>query len=339
MRFDLKRDRDTVFYTSNIKERYHYGGPGVLVWGGIMLNRRTELHIFDRGSVTGDCYYDEVLLLHVNLFQGAIGPDFIFMADNARPYRFLVAEDLMESEDINRMDWPAYFLDLNPIEHVWDALRRRIAERLHHPENTRQLKQMLIEEWALLSQEILHQLVLSMPRRCEATIALAIFNKLLLPLSPLWLSDAGYFIGGLNVRSDPNPRRGESYKRWYKPVIPKVVYIDHHGYMTACKGSTPAEKEGQCAKLNRKFSECQGTLQLRTDFCRFHLLRTQLREVVDERWRDEDGTRAAPVHTEERKSQPAAIRLAEAVRMQRSGRGDGLGRSENKRPETRRSWN
>ncbi|GFV83770.1 transposable element Tcb2 transposase [Trichonephila clavipes] len=31
----------TRFYTSNIKERHHYGGPGVLVWGDIMLNGRT----------------------------------------------------------------------------------------------------------------------------------------------------------------------------------------------------------------------------------------------------------------------------------------------------------
>ncbi|GFV63509.1 transposable element Tcb2 transposase [Trichonephila clavipes] len=69
------------------------------------------------------------------------------------------------------MDWPAYSPDLNPIEHVWDALWRRIEARLHHPENTQQLKQMLIEEWALLPQEMLHQLVLSMRRRCEATIA------------------------------------------------------------------------------------------------------------------------------------------------------------------------
>ncbi|GFW38808.1 transposable element Tcb1 transposase [Trichonephila clavipes] len=63
------------------------------------------------------------------------------------------------------MDWPAYSPDLNPIEHVWDALGRRIAARLHHPENTQQLKQMLIEEWVLLPQEMLHQLVLSMRRR------------------------------------------------------------------------------------------------------------------------------------------------------------------------------
>ncbi|GFV03171.1 transposable element Tcb2 transposase [Trichonephila clavipes] len=89
-----------------------------------------------RGSVIGDRYCEEVLFPHVRLFRGAIGPDFIFMDDNARPYRTLAVEELLESEDITRMDWPAYSPDLNPIEHVWDALGRRIAARLHHPENT-----------------------------------------------------------------------------------------------------------------------------------------------------------------------------------------------------------
>ncbi|GFV85159.1 transposable element Tcb2 transposase [Trichonephila clavipes] len=89
---------------------------------------------------------------------------------NARPHRTLAVEELLGCDDIFRMDWPAYSPDLNPIEHVWEALRRRIAARLHHPENTQQ-KQILIEEWALLPQEMLLQLVLSMRRRCEATIA------------------------------------------------------------------------------------------------------------------------------------------------------------------------
>ncbi|GFX25744.1 transposable element Tc3 transposase [Trichonephila clavipes] len=161
----------TQFYPSNIKERHRYGGPGVLVWGSILLNGRTELHIFHRGLVTGDRYCEEVLLPHVRLFRGAIVLDFIFMDDNARPHRTLAVEELLESEDITRIDWPAYSPDLNPIEHVWDALGRCIAARLHHLENTKQLKQLLIEEWALLPQEMLHQLDLGMRRRCEATIA------------------------------------------------------------------------------------------------------------------------------------------------------------------------
>ncbi|GFW73955.1 transposable element Tcb2 transposase [Trichonephila clavipes] len=127
-----------------------------------MLNGRTELHIFDRGSVIGNRYCKEVLLPHVRLLRGAIGPYFIFMDDNVWPHRTLAVEELLESEDITRMDWPAYSPDLNIIENVWDALGRRIAACLHHPENTQQLKQMLIEERALLLQEMLHQLVLSM---------------------------------------------------------------------------------------------------------------------------------------------------------------------------------
>ncbi|GFV65632.1 transposable element Tc3 transposase [Trichonephila clavipes] len=68
------------------------------------------------------------------------------MDDSERPHRILALEELLESEDITRMDWPAYSPDLNPIEHVWDSLERRIAARLHHPESTQQLKEMLIEE-------------------------------------------------------------------------------------------------------------------------------------------------------------------------------------------------
>ncbi|GFT80528.1 uncharacterized protein TNCV_5122471 [Trichonephila clavipes] len=55
-----------------------------------------------------------------------------------------------------------------------------MAARLHHSENTQQYKPRLIEEWVLLPQDILHQLVLSMRRRCEATIARVDLEKKLL---------------------------------------------------------------------------------------------------------------------------------------------------------------
>ncbi|GFV91663.1 transposable element Tcb1 transposase [Trichonephila clavipes] len=67
------RKRGSRNHPSNISERDRYGGRGVLVWGGIMLGSRKDLHIFDAGSVNRTRYCNEILLPYVRLFRGAIG--------------------------------------------------------------------------------------------------------------------------------------------------------------------------------------------------------------------------------------------------------------------------
>ncbi|GFX84849.1 transposable element Tc1 transposase [Trichonephila clavipes] len=112
------RERGSRNHPSNIIESDRYGGRGVLVWVGIMLGSRTDLHIFDAGSVNGTRYCNEILLPYVRLFRGAMGLQFLFMEDNAPCHHTVATEQLLESEDIERMDWPARSPDLNPIEHV-----------------------------------------------------------------------------------------------------------------------------------------------------------------------------------------------------------------------------
>ncbi|GFX58675.1 transposable element Tcb2 transposase [Trichonephila clavipes] len=165
------RERGSRNHPSNIIERDRYGGRGVLVWGGIMLGSRTDLHIFDTGSVNGTRYCNEILLPYVRLFRGAMGLQFLFMDDNAPCHRTVAAEQLLESEYIERMDWPARSPNLNPIEHVWDFLGRRLVARTLPPVTIRELRLALQDEWAAMPQQLIDTLILSMGRRCETCLA------------------------------------------------------------------------------------------------------------------------------------------------------------------------
>ncbi|GFT43481.1 transposable element Tcb2 transposase [Trichonephila clavipes] len=139
------RERESRNHSSNIIERDRYGGRGVLVWGGIMLGSRTDLHIFDAGSVNGTRYCNEILLQYVRLFRGAMGLQFLFMDDNAPCHRTVAAEQLLES--------------------------RRLAGRTLPTVTIRELRLALQDEWAAMPQQLIDTLILSMGRRCETCLA------------------------------------------------------------------------------------------------------------------------------------------------------------------------
>ncbi|GFV72363.1 transposable element Tcb1 transposase [Trichonephila clavipes] len=99
------------YHQENTIEQHRYGGAGWLVWGGIILGSKTDLHV-QSVTMTGHIYWDVILEQHVRLFQGAMGAEFLFMDDNARPHRANIVDECLQSEDITRMDWPAYSPDL-----------------------------------------------------------------------------------------------------------------------------------------------------------------------------------------------------------------------------------
>ncbi|GFY28090.1 transposable element Tc3 transposase [Trichonephila clavipes] len=122
--------------------------------------------------MTGHSYRDLIVEQHVRLFRDAIGAEFLFMDDNARPHRENIVDECLQSEDITHMDWPAYSPDSNPIKHGWDMIGRRIAARQPpFPPVYRNFGGHCLMSGVIFPQDQIDNLILSMHRHCKACIA------------------------------------------------------------------------------------------------------------------------------------------------------------------------
>nr|KAG5705938.1 hypothetical protein BaRGS_010828 [Batillaria attramentaria] len=148
-----------------------YGGGSLMVWDGISVQGKTDLHVFWNGTLTAIRYRDEILDPVVRPYAGAIGPEFILMDNNARPHRARIVDQYLEEESMELMEWPARSPDLNPIEHVWDMIGRAVRARVNPLRTLAQLGQALQQEWDQIPQQTIRSLICSMRRRCQAVIS------------------------------------------------------------------------------------------------------------------------------------------------------------------------
>ncbi len=138
------------FADVNVVDRVAHGGGGVMVWAGICYGQRTQVYFID-GILNAQRYRDEILrpivvpFLHDHHLM-------LQQHDNARPHVARICTQFLEAENIPVLAWPAYSPDMSPIEHVWDALNRRIRPRVPVPANIQQLRTAIEEEWTNIPQ-------------------------------------------------------------------------------------------------------------------------------------------------------------------------------------------
>ena len=53
----------------------------------------------------------------------------MLMHDNARPHVARICRQFLNRNNVNVLPWPAVSPDMNPIEHIWDYLRRKVRAR------------------------------------------------------------------------------------------------------------------------------------------------------------------------------------------------------------------
>ncbi|KFM71821.1 Transposable element Tc1 transposase, partial [Stegodyphus mimosarum] len=153
------------------RDRTKSNRSGQMAKCSIILDGRTDRHVFPRETMNGEVYRDYVLDSYVRPYAGPIGDPFLLQDDNARPHRLRIVDDYFQQETIMPLEWPARFPDLNPMEHVWDTLGRRLAVLNPPPQTLAALATALQEQWLFLPMELIDRIIPSITHRCVCCIA------------------------------------------------------------------------------------------------------------------------------------------------------------------------
>ena len=119
--------------------------------------------------------HDYIKVLETNLLplidHDFNGRGYSFQDDNAPVYTAKDVQEWLKTNKIKLLEnQPSQSPDLNPIEYLWHELETRIRNRPNNIRNLKELEAALKEECDKIPQNVLINLIESMPRRIQARI-------------------------------------------------------------------------------------------------------------------------------------------------------------------------
>ena len=161
------RARGERFNENCVVETEPFGGGSIMMFAGISMHTKTSL-VPLQGAVNAVRYQNDILLPlvipHIRANRGMV-----LAQDNAPCHSARTTQQLLRANNVRLLDWPAKSQDLNPIEHVWDLLKRRVRQLRQH-RTLAQLQHDVNQIWRQITQPTIQNYIRSMRQRCRAVI-------------------------------------------------------------------------------------------------------------------------------------------------------------------------
>ena len=85
--------------------------------------------------------------------------------DNTPCHKVQQVQEKIDEIKINVLDWPAYSLDLNPIDNLWSYMVRNIYANGRTFDDVDELWEAIRDRWENIPKKIIKSLVKSIPNR------------------------------------------------------------------------------------------------------------------------------------------------------------------------------
>ena len=131
-----------------------------MLWYGVALWAEGKHLIVVQGNLNAQGHINQILQPEAVPFLQRHVPA-ILMYDNARPHVARICRQFLNRNNDNILPWPAVSPDMNPIEHIWDYVGRKVRAR-GNVHNLRHLENALIQEWNNIPNIVIRRYVRSM---------------------------------------------------------------------------------------------------------------------------------------------------------------------------------
>jgi transposase len=161
----------TALNVNTVKQSLKHGGGRIMLWG--CLTSKGVGYSCKIDSILDQYLYKSILqeeLMDTIEYYGFETSRVIFQHDNDPKHSSNLVKQWLSAQEFVTLKWPSQSPDLNPIEHLWSIVKRKLREQETPHKGINDLWEKIQKIWNEIDVKTCLNLIHSMPSRIEAVL-------------------------------------------------------------------------------------------------------------------------------------------------------------------------